>query len=221
MTGRRLAAAALAVAFCTAGIARATDVHELVQETQRVSQESSHITLVWWIPQEFWEASMAANPNVTPEARADVLKALADLQIVALLRGKTSLAGLTEVPSREEMLANARFELNGKVLEPLDGEKVGVGAQAILSSIKPVLSGMLGQFGQGLQMVVYPSKQDNQRLIDPRKPGSFQYTLFGQTFQWRMPLASLLPKKVDPKTREEFPGNYDFNPYTGGKLSTK
>jgi hypothetical protein len=33
MTGRRFAAAALAVAFCTAGIARATDVHQLVQET--------------------------------------------------------------------------------------------------------------------------------------------------------------------------------------------
>ena len=25
----------------------------------------------------------------------------------------------------------------------------------------------------------------------------------------------------NPKTKEEFPGNFDFNPYTGGKLSSR
>jgi hypothetical protein len=150
-----------------------------------------------------------------------VLDALQDFQIVALFRGKTGIAGLTEIPTKEEMVAHARFESNGKVIEPLDPGKVGTGAQTVLAALKPLLSGMLGQLGQGMQLVLYPSKKDNDRLIDPKKKGSFQYTLFDQTFQWRLPLASLLPKKMDPKTKEEFPGTFDFNPYTGDKLSTK
>jgi hypothetical protein len=69
--------------------------------------------------------------------------------------------------------------------------------------------------------VIYPSKKDSDRLIDPKKKGSFQYTLFDKTFQWHLPLASLLPKKMDPKTKEEFPGTFDYNPYTGDKLGSK
>ena len=70
-------------------------------------------------------------------------------------------------------------------------------------------------------MVIYPSKEGDQKLIDPLKPGSFKYTLYEQTFTWRLPLVSLLPPKVDPKTSEEFPGNYEFNPYTGEPLRAK
>jgi hypothetical protein len=217
----RFAGAVLAAVFSCTFAARATDVQQLVQESQKMSQESSNITMVWWIPEEFWEASLSTNPNVTPESRKQVLDALQDFQIVALFRGKTGIAGLTEIPTKEEMVAHARFESNGKVIEPLDPGKVGTGAQTVLAALKPLLSGMLGQLGQGMQLVLYPSKKDNDRLIDPKKKGSFQYTLFDQTFQWRLPLASLLPKKMDPKTKEEFPGTFDFNPYTGDKLSTK
>ncbi len=103
----------------------------------------------------------------------------------------------------------------------MQADKISVGAQTVLATLKPLIAGMLGQFGKGIQFVVYPSKQGGQRLIDPKKPGSFDYTLFDQTYHWRLPLASLLPPKIDPKTKEEFPGNYDFNPYTGAKLSSQ
>lgn len=217
----RLAAAVFAAVCCFGSAASATDLQELVHETQRTSQESSQLTMVWWIPQEFWEASLASNANVTSDARRQMLAALEDFQIFALLRAKTGIGGLTDMPTKEEMVAHARFEANGKVIEPLDTDKIGTGAQTMLAALRPLLSGILGQLGQGMQLVVYPSKQGNDRLIDPKKPGSFQYTLFDRSYQWRMPLASLLPKKVDPKTREEFPGNFDYNPYTGGKLSFK
>ena len=211
----------LGAAFSLAALARSTNTQELVRETQRLSNESSYMTMVWWIPQEFWEASLADNAQVTPSQRTELLAALEDLQIVALLRGKIGIGGLTDIPPLDDMLAHARFDLNGKVLEPLDAEKIGVGAQTVLATIKPLLAGMLGQLGKGMQFVVYPSKQGSQRLIDPKKPGFFDYTLFDQSFHWRLPLASLLPKKLDPKTKEDFPGNFDFNPYTGGKLSSQ
>ena len=218
---RRIAAAAVAVIFLGAAAAHATDMQQLVQETQKIANESEHLTLVWWIPQEFWETSLNSNPNVSADSRKQMLSALEDFQIVALFRAKAGINGLTEIPGKEDMLANAHFDLNGKAIEPLDVAKVSAGAQALVATLKPLLGGMLGQLGQGMQLVVYPSKLDGKRLIDPNKPGAFQYTLYDQTFRWRLPLASLLPKKIDPATKEEFPGNFDYNPYTGGKLVAK
>jgi hypothetical protein len=217
----RPAVAVFAAIFSWSHPAHATDLQQLVQETQKMSQESSNMTMVWWIPQEFWDASISTNPNVTPESRKQILEALENFQIVALFRGKTGIAGLTDIPTKDDMVAHARFETNGKVIEPLEPAQVSTGAQTMLAALKPLLSGMLGQLGQGMQLVVYPSKKDNDRLIDPKKKGSFQYTLFDKTFQWHLPLASLLPKKVDPKTKEEFPGTFDYNPYTGDRLSPK
>jgi hypothetical protein len=217
----RLAVAVFAAFFPWPYPAHAVDLQQLVQETQKMSQQSSSLTMVWWIPQEFWDASLSTNPNVTPETRKQILEALENFQIVALFRGKTGIGGLTDVPAKEDMIAHARFESNGKVIEPLEPAQVSTGAQTMLAALKPLLSGMLGQLGQGMQLVAYPSKKDNDRLIDPKRKGSFQYTLFDQTFQWHLPLASLLPKKVDPKTKEEFPGTFDYNPYTGEKLSPK
>jgi hypothetical protein len=217
----RLAVVVFAAVFSWSYPAHATDLQQLVQETQKMSQESSNMTMVWWIPEEFWDASLATNPNVTPESRKQLLEALENFQIVALFRGKTGIGGLTDIPTKEEMVAHARFESNGKVIEPLEPAQVSTGAQTMMAALKPLLSGMLGQLGQGMQLVIYPSKKEGDRLIDPKKKGSFQYTLFDKTFQWRLPLASLLPKKVDPKTKEEFPGTFDYNPYTGDKLSVK
>ena len=37
--------------------------------------------------------------------------------------------------------------------------------------------------------------------------------------RYRLPLGSLFPPAVDPKTGESFPGNYHFNPFTGDKLT--
>jgi hypothetical protein len=36
--------------------------------------------------------------------------------------------------------------------------------------------------------------------------------------RYRLPIGSILPPALDPKTGESFPGSYHFNPYTGGKL---
>jgi hypothetical protein len=133
MIRRRLARLIVALAWATS--AHAIDMQKSTQETQRVSQSAEQVTIVWWMPQVFWEASMDRNAALTP---------------------------------------------------------------------KP-----------------YPSKRGDKRLLDPRKPGAFSYSLYDATFTWRLPLASLLPAKVDAKTGQEFPGNYLFNPYTGAPLVAK
>jgi hypothetical protein len=46
-------AAAIALVFVVAGAVHAADMQELMLETQRFSNASLQLTMVWWIPQEF------------------------------------------------------------------------------------------------------------------------------------------------------------------------
>jgi hypothetical protein len=213
--------AGLVTGLALSGAVRAADLREFIRETQQSAAVSQQLTLAWWIPQEFWELSLAGNPNVPPQTAADIRNAFHDYQVFALLRATTGLQGLSGVATKEELLGNAHLEMGGKLISPVDADKVPAAVQAMLGGMRPMLASTLGQLGQSMELVVYPAFVDGHRLIDPLKSGSLQYTLYDQTFHWRLPLASLLPKKIDPKSKEEFPGNYEFNPYTGGKLSVK
>jgi hypothetical protein len=214
-------AASLLAGLVFLGTARAADLRAFVGETQQSTTAAQQFTLVWWIPVEFWDLSLAANPNVPTSSAAQIREVFHDYQVFALIRATMSLQGLTGVATRADLLANARLEIDGKATPPLDADKVPPGVQAILGAMKPMLAGIMGPLGQSIELVVYPAVADGHRLMDPMKPGSFQYALYDQTFHWRLPLASLLPKKWDPKSKEEFPGNYDYNPFTGDKLSAK
>ncbi|HKW81051.1 MAG TPA: hypothetical protein VJQ49_08580 [Casimicrobiaceae bacterium] len=216
---RRIAAAWL-LAIGLSGTALAADLQQLTRDTQRITKAGEDLTFVWWMPQAWWEENLNGNPALTAAGRSQVLAVLDDYIIFSLARNKVLISGMESV-SRSDMLAHARFEVGGKVIEPIEGQNLSPAMQGMLASFKPALASMLGKFGQSLEIVVYPGKRDGQSLVDPLKSGSLQYTFYGQTFTWRLPLGSLLPPKVDPKTNEEFPGNYDFNPYSGDPLRVK
>jgi hypothetical protein len=203
-----------------AATASAVNLQELVIETQRTAQSEGQITMAWWMPQQFWEESMKANPAVPAEARDQVLAALGDYTIVAMMRAKAGATGLTDVQSKADLVKNAQFEINGKAIAPLAPEQIAPGAQLVLSQLKPALASMVGQVGQSLELVIYPAKADGKLLVDAAQSGTLQIKLYDATFKWRLPLGSLLPAKVDAKTGESFPGNYQFNPFTGTKLGT-
>jgi hypothetical protein len=214
-------AASLIIGVALAGPAAAADLREFVQETQQSVTASQQLTLAWWIPPEFWEVSLAANPSVPPATVTAVRDSFHDYQVFAVVRANMGIQGLTGAASKADLLANSRFQIGDKAIPPIDPTQLPIGVQTMLGAMRPLLSGMLGQLGQSMELIVYPAVVDGQRLNDPLKPGAFQYSVYDQTFNWRMPLASLLPKKVDPKSHEEFPGNYQYNPYTGAKLSVK
>jgi hypothetical protein len=217
---RKLAVALILALAITTTHARAVDLQQLTRETQRMSQASQQLTLVWWMPQAFWEEVVKNNALVTAEGRAQMLAILDDYMIFAIARAKLTMATL-DARSKSEMLSNARLEIGDRTIDPIAPENLTPAAQSILVSLKPAFASMLGRLGQSVEVVIYPSKQGDKNLIDPLRPGSFKYTLYDQTFTWRLPLASLLPPKVDPKTSEEFPGSYEFNPYTGEPLRAK
>jgi hypothetical protein len=121
----------LAMLLCVAGLAAGraqAGVQELLRDTQRSTQANGEVSMVWWMPLQFWEESLKANPTLPEEIRNQVLGTLGDYTIVALMRAKTAIAGLFEVRTREELQKNLRVEVNGVVIEPLAPELVSPAA---------------------------------------------------------------------------------------------
>jgi hypothetical protein len=222
MKSKGMLAAMLLGGALTMSGASVAGVQEIVRDTQRTAESGGAMTLVWWMPQQFWEESLKANPAVPEAVRAQVLSVLADYTVIALLRAKPGATGLAEVQTKEELLKNVRVESNGKLIEPLAPEQIAPAAQLVLSQLKPAMAGMVGQVGQAMEFVVYPTKAADGKLqFDALQAGTLKVALFDANFSWRLPLGSLLPARVDKKTGEEFPGNYQFNPFTGDKLTVR
>jgi hypothetical protein len=196
-------------------------VAEILRDTQRTAQANGDITMVMWMPQQFWEELMKGNPALTAEGRAQVLAPLADYALFGVMRAKVGAAGITDVQPKAELLKNLKLEVNGKAVQPLAPEAIASGAQVLLASLKPAMVAMGGAALQGMEFIVFPAKADGKPLIDALQAGTLQVSLYDQTWRWRTPLGSLLPAKVDAKTGEEFPGNYSFNPFTGEKLNPR
>lgn len=210
-------AAVLLALFTLAGAARAASVEEVVRETQRVMIEDNKISMVWWLPLEFWSETVRANPDLTPEVRSELVGVMSDYTVFAVLRATQSAQGLGDVQPKEELQKNIKVEFDGKVLAPVAADKISPTATLVLSQLKPVLAQAAGAVGEGLEFMIYPAKADN-KPVDAGMAGKLAVTFYGKVQQWRLPLGSVLPPKIDASTGEMFPGNFEYNPFTGKKI---
>jgi hypothetical protein len=202
--------------------ARGADMQRLLQDTQRTVQEPSKILLVWWIPTEYWAAVLQGNPSITPEVLKQFETSLGDYMVFAVGALDVGPMGGMTPRGRPKIEANTQLLIDGKPVALLADKDIGADAQNFVAMMKPMMANMLGQFGQGMEFLLYPNPATKGTAkVSAINEGRFEYSAFGHDFTWRLPLGSLLAPRVDPATGEEFPGDYKFNPYTGGKLGAQ
>lgn len=199
------------------------DLTKVVQETQRMSQSAGEMTLVWWIPDEFWEHSLSQDPSVTSDQIKQIVSTLSPYTIVAVVDGKMgAFGGITYRPETEIRSSLKIVDGKGITYQPLDQSKIDGDTKNLLAMIRPVIVNMLGPMGQNFHFVVFPGKDSSQQKIaDAKSKGSFTVRLGQRQFRWRLPLGSLMPPKPCPKCKEQCSGAWEFCPWCGTKLSTK
>ena len=197
---------------------QAVDVNALVRETQKMSQSAKAIKMAWWLPTQFWRATLEQNAELTEAERAEFAATLEDYTVFALAYIELGAFGDTSPRSREEILSNAKLSLGDRELEPLETDELSPAAAEFFATMRPAMANMMGQIGAGMEFVAYSNVEEGKEIIDPLQQGSLRMDFFDETFTWRLPLGSLMPPMIDPKTSEEFPGNYQYNPYTGAQL---
>lgn len=177
----------------------------LTAETQQVSTVNG-IHLAWWIPPEFWEASVSQRPDVPASGRAAILKTMRGYSMLAITQGETGPFGNINFYDRETILKGAKIEVNaGKGWNTISpAVKVPDDLQQLIKVMSPMLESSLGKLGQNLQFFVLDDKVKGERLLSPYGHSLLRVTLTDKggtpvtPFMFEMPLDALYVPRMCP-----------------------
>jgi hypothetical protein len=196
------------------------DLSTLTRETQKSIHKEHKLTIVWWIPDDFWRAALAANPDVSAKQTESMIKVVHPYTLVAVVDGEFgpfgSITYVNEKSTRDHLTI---FDNNGKEYKPLDNSEVNGDLENLLDGMKPMLGRMLGPLGKNFNFYVFPGTAKNGKMIaNPKEESTFTVQNEDQKFKWRLPLGSLLPTKTCSKCSENLSGAFKFCPYDGTAL---
>jgi hypothetical protein len=196
------------------------DLEAMIQETQKMSRAPDEMTLVWWLPEQFWQASMAQDPTVTKAQVDQFLETIRPYTMIAVVDGRIGAFGGVTYKSEEAVRTSVKIKDDkGWSYTPLSESEVDPDTKNLLQILKPIIANLLGPMGQNMHFILFQSKtKDGRSIADATGEGMLNIVVAEKEFKYRLPLGSVLPPKYDPKTGEKFPGNYTYNPFTGSKL---
>jgi len=194
------------------------DPTALVKDLESIDRSDERFTLVLWLPTEFWRASLEG--KVAPKEAEKFLKELDPYVVVAVADGATGIAGSVTFSEPDLVKSAVTIEdRSGNLLSPLPDSQVSAGLRNLMQMMRPMFGNMLGALGTHLAFVAFPGREKGgRRTVEATREGTFVVHVGPSSVRYRLPLGSLLPPAVDEKTGESFPGNYQFNPFTGNKL---
>jgi len=141
--------------------------------------------------------------------------------LFVVVSGKLNPEGEYFPKTMDLLRANVALKVGPNPVPLLDESEMGSEAKELLDKLRPLITGMLGKFGKNIGLFVYKNAKGTSARIDAKEKGNITYTVFGEKFEWHLPLGCFLPDKYDEKTGDVFPGDYEFNPYTGDHLKVK
>jgi hypothetical protein len=199
--------------------ADAVDYGALIRDLTLTRNAGSRMSMSMWMPDEFWRAALQSNGKMTDKGINDYIAVMHPYILVAILDAKQGITAFQyadmDTLSNEVTIEDS----HGMKYGPLPPNLVAEDVKNLIQVMRPLLSNMMGNMGQHMEFLVFPSMDNAQHPIaDPKSEGSLTVHLGDLPLRYRLPLASMLPAAMDAKTGESFPGNFHFNPYTGDKL---
>lgn len=179
------------------------------------------MTLAIWMPEAFWKLALSANGRLTSKGISDTLDVIRPYILVAVLDAQSTGLGGYSYTDDKTLTTSVRLEdSRGTLYQPLDPGVISGGMRNLLGAMRPIMANMMGAMGQHMVFLAFPSTDKaGQRIADETGNGSLTVHIGDADLRYQLPLESLLPPSLDPKTGESFPGTYHFNPYTGNKLT--
>lgn len=180
------------------------------------------LTIVMWMPDEFWRASLQNSGRITEQGIAQYIAVIHPYMLVAVLDAQRGITAF-RYTDMDTLVSEVTIEdAQGMKYSPLPPDSIAEDMKNLIQIFRPLLSNMMGAMGQHMEILVFASLDKAGHLIaDPKKDGSLTVHLSDISMRYRLPLGGMLPPSLDAKTGESFPGSYHFNPYTGSKLVQK
>lgn len=198
------------------------DLQALIKETEQVDMRQKKIGIFWWVPPDYWNVVLKQQGYTN----AQVIKAFEpfkkyNLFMVAV--GEQNMDAATFATEVEIKKNIALRDQHGNGYKPLPETPEEIGT--ILGYMRPVLKKMLGNFGEGMQFVIFPAKDMNGNIFADAHTNAQIFLdvtdLMGpptSTYTWKFPLTALSPPKFCPVGKEKVEANWQFCPWHGNKL---
>jgi len=204
------------------GISQETkiELNALISETQKSSDKPNAMSLIWWIPEEFWLASAAQDPSFTEAQVKEILKTLQSYTIIGVVDGKIGTFGGVTYTSEAYIRSNiVLVGTDGMRYSPISDQMISADAKNLISMLKPVISNMLGEMGANFHFFLFPAQnKQGQKIAKANEHGILRVLLANEEYRWRLPLSALLPPVFCSKCGEKCSGGWEYCPWCGTKL---
>ena len=200
-------------------VAQGVDEGALIRDLTLTRNINGKLTVSMWMPDEFWRIALKNSGRMTDKGIADYIAVMHPYILIAVMDAQRGITAFRYTDA-DTLVNEATIEdLHGNTYRPLAPDAIAEDIRNLIQTMRPLLSNMMGAMGQHMEFLVFPSMNKDGRFIgDPKSDGSLTLHLGEVALRYRLPIGSILPPALDPKTGESFPGSYHFNPYTGGKL---
>jgi hypothetical protein len=197
---------------------------DLIKEIQQQGSKGDDLSLVWWMPVEFWQASMAANDAPgSPQQVEQFVSVIRPYLMVAAIDGKLGPLGGPTFVSEQALRAQIKVvDSNGRSYLPLADDKINADVKNLFQIMRPIFINIMGPMGENMRFFLFPARDaDGKEIASATSQGGFDILMGDRRFHWRLPLGSLLAPKVCPEDGEALNGSWSFCPWHGTKLKTQ
>ena len=149
--------------------------------------------------------------------------------VIAAVDGKVGPMGGVDYLGAPALRATVKVkDAAGRVHAPLSDAELSADLRNLAAVLRTLFGSMLGAMGEGIEVFFFPANSADAPIAVALKEGAFFVTVGTQTFQWRLPLAALMPQKVCPEDGEKMSGAWKSGlravrcpqPTPGGEEST-
>lgn len=203
-------------------------IGKLTLDTQiQLSDDDRHISMVWWIPYEYWMAVFSRDPNIPAAVKNEMLEQLKQYTIIAVVQSDISIFGAFNFYSQEHISKNLNVQLqkgNGKAIKIAPDKHISADMELILNQIKPILQSAMGNLGANFNFFVFNDfDKKGRRIVDPYEKGNITIGLAKKsggklTGKINTPLDSLYTPRICPNGKEAHV-SWGYCPWSGKKLN--
>lgn len=219
--------AALLAAFLScpalAGDLQNVTIADLTDETMQHSRDDHSASVVWWLPDAFWEIAMQNEPSASPELKQQVKDVFEPYMLLAVVQGRVGPMGA--ITFSDDATVRQGLTLvtpSGVTLQPMDEDDVSPNALMFTRMMQPVLKGAIGSMGEHMGFYFFKATdKKGAPYLDPRADQRFEVHVGDERFAFQLPLESLYAKVNCPKCGRLESGAWTYCPYDGTPLGGK
>jgi len=185
-----------------------------------------HVSLIWWVPNEFWESILARDTTTSGPDKQAMINAMSGVSLMAVVQADISTLGGFDFYTKGDVEKNMKISFSGTggntvTLKPIND--ISPDLNVVLAIFKPILAAAMGNMGANLHFYVLNDKGErNTRVLDPYKKGTLNVQLAKKdkqrmTASLQLPLNSLFVPRKCPNG-EDAHISWNYCPWSGKQL---